>query len=125
LKALEARARQATASCRAAGAASCVAAAYSLASVLPSSGMNALQAHQVSTAVTAANTPLSVARRSSGVNSCCGVGARDPRARLASQGALSRRKSRTAKAINSGARPARKTYRQELCGSEANQTPAI
>ena len=80
--------------------------ACSAASVLPSSGMNALQAHQVSTAMTATNTPLTVAAPC-GVNSSRGVG-RAARARLSCHGSLSRRNSRTPSAT-SRRRPARNT----------------
>ncbi len=70
--------------------------------------MKALHAHQASTAMTAAKTPLSVAARIRGPNSSRGVDGR-ARASLAVQWALSRRNRRTPSATTTGRSPARNT----------------
>src|SRR5579884_3454657 len=94
------------------------------ASLVAISGMNALQLHQVISAVTAVAKPLIVSARNCGLNSL------DTRGRLTCaavdfQRSGSFTKTRTRKATAAGIRPDRNTYRQEISGLPFMSTPAI
>src|ERR1700736_6572019 len=124
LKALDARAFHVSARSREASADIPRWAAYSPASVLPIRGTKALHAHQLTTAVMATPAPLIVSFRMSALNNSRGEGGCS-RAAAAVQCVLSRTNILISNARITGARPARNTYLQELCGVAANQTPAI